>query len=369
MKAMFRRLTDQTLGRGDSAITVPVMDGPLRPNRVFDEAPVIFCAPAVDNLTKADEGFYCTSGPSLYKISGSGNSVQAEVLERFASDLSCLAADGKGGLAIGLDGSGVLIRGGAHHGLHVANELQCPTACLFLDPDTLLVTNGSAENTSRRWKHDLMGVGRSGSVWRFDLSTQKRTCLLTDLGFPYGLAQFSRSTILISEAWRHRVILLDLARPLFSEVMLGDLPGYPSRIAAAEEGGYWLSIFAARTQLVEFVLRERRYRERMIREIDPEFWVAPALSSGLSFLEPLQGGGVKQMGILKPWAPPRSYGLVVKCDASFLMQYSFHSRSDGSRHGITSVCESGGELLVSARGAGSIMRISSDRLASVGARQ
>ena len=42
--------------------------------------------------------------------------------------------------------------------------------------------------------------------------------------------------------------------------MLDRLPVYPSRLAAAAGGGFWLTAFAARTQLVEFVLREPAYR-------------------------------------------------------------------------------------------------------------
>ena len=42
--------------------------------------------------------------------------------------------------------------------------------------------------------------------------------------------------------------------------------------------------------------------------------LAPALASGLSFKEPMQGSQLKQMGILKPWSATRSYGLVLRCD-------------------------------------------------------
>ena len=97
--------------------------------------------------------------------------------------------------------------------------------------------------------------------------------------------------------------------------MLDHLPVYPSRLSPASAGGFWLTAFAARTQLVEFVLRENAYRRRMMAEIDPEYWIAPKLKSGQSFLEPMQGAHIKTMGVVKPWAPPRSYGLVIRLDA------------------------------------------------------
>ena len=63
------------------------------------------------------------------------------------------------------------------------------------------------------------------------------------------------------------------------------------------------------------------------------FWMAPALASLGKFEEPLQGSGLKQMGILKPWAATRSYGLVVRCDDDMQPMFSYHSRADGTIHG------------------------------------
>ena len=139
--------------------------------------------------------------------------------------------------------------------------------------------------------------------------------------------------------------------------LVAELPGYPSRMSAAAGGGFWLSCFVCRSQLVEFVLREPAYRQRMIQEIDPRYWIAPALSSGHSFLEPLQGAGVKQMGMLKPWAPPRSYGLVLRVSADGRVLSSLHSQVDGRHHGVTAVVECAGALWVASKGAGRLLRI------------
>jgi hypothetical protein len=38
-------------------------------------------------------------------------------------------------------------------------------------------------------------------------------------------------------------------------------------------------------------------------------------------------------------------------------QRSLHSRADGDVHGVTSMCEAGGRLLVGARGSGKIVAI------------
>ena len=145
--------------------------------------------------------------------------------------------------------------------------------------------------------------------------------------------------------------------------LLRHLPVYPSRLSPARGGGFWLTAFTARTQLVEFVLREPAYRRRMIAEIDPEFWVAPRLRSGHSFKEPLQGAHIKTMGVLKPWAPPRSYGLVIRLGADGLPRTSLHSRADGVNHGIVAAVEVGDHLVMIAKGPGRVIRLP---LASLG---
>ena len=63
------------------------------------------------------------------------------------------------------------------------------------------------------------------------------------------------------------------------------------------------------------MLSEDDFRDEMMRTIAPDYWIAPALATtGSDCLEPMQIGGVKALGIQKPWAPPRSYGLLVRID-------------------------------------------------------
>ena len=69
------------------------------------------------------------------------------------------------------------------------------------------------------------------------------------------------------------------------------------------------------------------------------------------------------MGISKPWAPPRSYGLVVRLGSDGLPRYSLHSRSDGHHHGIVSAVEASGYLYMLSRGAGLLLRVGVDGLA------
>jgi hypothetical protein len=96
----------------------------------------------------------------------------------------------------------------------------------------------------------------------------------------------------------------------------------------------------------------------MMREIETGYWVAPALASGATYLEPMQGAHIKTMGILKPWAPPRSYGLVIRLAPDGLPRYSLHSRVDGTNHGVTAAVECRGELFILAKGRRRVLRLS-----------
>ena len=80
----------------------------------------------------------------------------------------------------------------------------------------------------------------------------------------------------------------------------------------------------------------------------------------------VQGAGIQQMGVRKPWAPPRSYGLVIYLDAEFRPRASLHSRADGIHHGIVAAAEAAnGDLYVLSAGAQAVLKIRSETLASL----
>ena len=107
--------------------------------------------------------------------------------------------------------------------------------------------------------------------------------------------------------------------------------------------------------MVEFILTEEEYKNRMMAEIDPSLWVSPTYRSGKHIREPLQQSGIKTMGYLKPWAPAFSYGLVVRFDQDLIPLASYHSRTNGNFHGTTSVVvDERQNILVTSRGDGKL---------------
>jgi hypothetical protein len=345
------RALDKLLGRGEAAVTVPPLDGSLRPNRKLDEATERLPLPGVDCLAVVSGDLLASADGALFALAGGA----WQRLRKSEGEIACLAAVGDGGVAVALATGDVLVQGGRFDGRRYRlPDLQCITA-MTVSGDGLMVTNGSASNAANDWQLDLLQRNASGSVWRIDLASNNAAKLADGLAYPAGIA-VDGSAVVVSEAWKHRIVRVDASgkpAPLYA-----DLPGYPGRLSPASDGGHWLAVFAPRSQLVEFVLREPTYRSRMVAEVPRPFWVAPKLRSGRSFYEPLQGGGVKHLGLLKPWAPTLSAGLCVKLDGAFQPAFSLHSRADGATHGVTSIVEHGGHLYAAARGEGVVVSLS-----------
>jgi hypothetical protein len=352
-----RRLVDQVLGRGEAATTVPPFDGQLKPNQLLEQAPVIGEFDAPEDLATDGKAVLLANGPTVLRLGDDPPTVVA----RFDGTVTALCCLPDGGMAVALDGREVRILGGAFDGKRWQQAAGAPfhaVNAIATDGDgrSLLVTDGSRTQPYERWCHDLMERGQGGRVVSLDPQGGERQ-LAAGLGYAFGVTVAGQE-VWVSESWRHRLVAVGGN----ARTVLAHLPVYPSRLVPAPGGGFWLTAFTARTQLIEFVLRETAYRRRMMREIDPQYWIAPRLSSGHTFLEPMQGAHIKTMGILKPWAPPRSYGLVIRLTAEGLPRYSLHSRVDGTHHGVVAAVECGGALFVLAKGPRKLLRLSVAKL-------
>jgi hypothetical protein len=352
--------SDRMLGRGQASITVPVFDGALKSNTWVEDAALLAHLAAPVDLASDGKFVFVADGNKVWQHEGTHTQWaprEAAIVDAHVSAIACVPG---GGLALALEGREVRIVGGPHDGLVFTSAdgkaLSCVNALAFGSDGKLLASDGSATQPPDRWKHDLMGLGHSGRLIAFDLATGQGHERAAGLGYAFG-ACAAGDAALVCESWRHRVLRIASSGGAPMPV-IDNLPGYPSRITQAAGGGYWLTCFALRTQLVEFVLREPAFRKRMMQEIDPAYWIAPALNSGNTFLEPMQGAHLKMMGVVKPWAPPRSYGLVIRLSEEGLIQYSLHSRFDGQNHGVVAAVECGGHLYLVAQGPRRLLRLS-----------
>ncbi|TIQ36410.1 MAG: hypothetical protein E5X48_09500 [Mesorhizobium sp.] len=331
------------------AVTIPPLDGAFRPNTRLDDVPAFAELTEADNLLVADDRLLASSGNAVFAIASSG---EPSVVETFPATVTALAASPAGELTVGLETGKLLIAGKE---VLLPAEVRCITALAYARDGSLWLANGSSRHASSQWAADLMEHGASGSLWKRDASGSAFRKVAGDIAFPYGLHPIG-GDVLVSESWRHQLVRFDGSSGSRSTV-LAHLPGYPARLSPSGDGGAWLALFAPRNRLIEFVLQEKRYREDMIGQVPPAYWIAPALASNRSFLEPLQCGGIRTMGIHKPWSPSRSYGLVARLDKNMQPLFSLHSRANGTRHGICSVAEKDGRLFVASKGGDCVLAL------------
>jgi hypothetical protein len=342
-------LFDSLLGRGSAAVTVPPLDGALKPNSLLEDLPKGIRAEAPDNLV-------VRSGTLLWSEGGRIVDRAGATIADAGSEITAMAASQAGLLAVATVAKGLSIYDPASSDVtpRWQRKLEHVTALDFARDGRLFFCVGSRRTPPTAWSRDLMERNVDGWVGQADVASGAVREIGSRLAYPNGIVESPDGALLVSESWASHIVKLQCDGRK-KQVVFDEIPGYPGRLSRRSKGGYWLAIFAPRNQLIEFVLREPRYRKAMIRDVPPSYWVAPAYRSGDSFHEPLQGGALKQMGILKPWAPTRSYGLVVELDENIVPVRSFHSRSDGTRHGITSVVELDGELWMSSRGGGEVL--------------
>ncbi|MEZ2330297.1 hypothetical protein AB6802_11260 [Mesorhizobium sp. RCC_202] len=331
------------------AVTIPPLDGAFRPNTRLDDAPAFAQMTEPDNLLVNGERLLASSGNTVFAVVAKG---EPTVVETLPATISALALSPTGELTVALE-TGKLLIGGEE--ISLPADIRCITALAYPKDGTLWLANGSAEHAPSQWAADLMKKGASGSLWKRDRAGGDFRKVAGDIAFPYSLHPIG-ADVLVSESWRHQLIRFDSATGNRSTV-LAHLPGYPARLSPASDDGAWLTLFAPRNRLIEFVLQETHYRQDMIDQVPSAYWIAPALASNRSFLEPLQCGGIRTMGIHKPWSPSRSYGLVAKLDKDMRPQFSLHSRANGTRHGICSVAEKDGRLFIASKGGDCVLAV------------
>ncbi|MGE3772463.1 MAG: SMP-30/gluconolactonase/LRE family protein [Gammaproteobacteria bacterium] len=343
----------------DAADVLPVMDGPWTPNRGLDVARTLGPAlPGCDDLAAGADGrAFVSADRAIWSMSTQDLATRSLYAE-CEHAVGALLAQGDT-LYAALEDRGVVrldaaARETARLDRVAGRPLRCVTALAALPDGRLLIADGSARHPASRWTHDLMEKGASGRIVLAAADLSQASVLADGLAWPAGLLADARGECLwFSESWRHRVQCLDLAGACTP--VLRNLPGYPGRLGRDPAGGAWLAVFAARTHLVELVLRERKYREEMLATIDPQFWIAPSLHASGHYLEPLQGGALKKLGVVKPWAPPRSYGLVARLSAELECSASLHSRAGGLHHGITAARAIDARLVVVSKGSGRLL--------------
>ncbi|MBT4265618.1 MAG: SMP-30/gluconolactonase/LRE family protein [Deltaproteobacteria bacterium] len=365
MIARIQKLIQQYVYGHSSQLVIPVLDGALHPNNRIDTCDVVKDSLAMpDDLVIDQNGTVYISCENKVLKSASLGEAQFDVYAEFNGITGGLSFHPDGSLMVCVSGEGVWFvnASGALEKMALSLEkpLLSPT-CIAPGPDGVIyITDGSCRHILENWVRDLMEKRSDGRLIQYDPQTKKSKVLLSKLRYPHGICVNTiNNSLILTESWAHQISQypLDNIRAETRKDFMRNLPGYPSRIIPTADENYWVALFARRTQLIELILEEKQYRLEMMRQIEPPYWVAPSLKPNQSYLEPLQGGQIKQLGEMKPWAPPRSYGLVIRVDKHGEVKESLHCRSEGERHGITGLYQHLDQLYIVSKGGGCLLKV------------
>jgi hypothetical protein len=355
--SLVRDIIDRVLFPNREIHVIPVLDGAFSPNQRLDEARELGNEIArPDDLALGPDGaLYVSSGNTILRCSGMDYAERGE-FARLPASVGGLAWTTDGRLLACVSGRGLcaLSGGGEIVGWLEAVggvSLACPTSVAAAGDGTIYVTDGSRANAPDHWLADLMeNRAPSGRLISCDPRLGAARVLADGLAWPSGaVVTHDDGEIWFCESWTHRLSAISRVSG-GRRLIVKNYAGYPARITRGAAGDYWMAFFGLRTQLTEFVLREREFCEAMMKTVPPDLWIGPTLDGRFNYREPTQIGRIKKLGIQKPWAPARSYGLVARLNSEGEATESLHSRVDGRIHGVTSVRAVGARVIAASKG-------------------
>jgi hypothetical protein len=352
---------------------IPVLDGAFSPNQRLDQARQLG-----DEIERPDDialgpdgALYVSTENRILRCSGAdfedrkvfaelGALVGGLAWTRDGRLLACISKQGL--VALSLSGEAVSRLENAG-----GNKIACPLSVTVAPDGTVYLTDGSRGNPPELWLADLMqNRPPSGRLIACDPELNQATVRADKLAWPLGVVVSPNGAeVWVAESWAHRLAAYPRGGGK-EHVIARNYSGYPARLAGDDAGDVWMAFFGLRTQLTEFVLRERAFCEEMMRTVPPELWIGPALDGRFDYREPTQVGRIKKLGIQKPWAPARSYGLVVRLDSQGEAIESLHSRVEGRIHGVTTVRPIGSRVLAVSKGRNRLVELPPARGAEEG---
>jgi SMP-30/Gluconolactonase/LRE-like region len=341
---------------------IPVLDGGFSPNQRLERAETLATFEAPDCIARAADGrLYVSAGDAI--LTASAQSANFETFATLPAKAGGLAVAADGTVLACVDGQGVVALDTTGRIVARLTEaggvpLSCPTDVAVAADGSVFVTDGSSHNHAEAWLVDLMqNRAGSGRVVVCDAGLTNARVLADGLSWPAGIAiSHDEAEVLVTESWRHRLTAYS-RKNAAARVLVKNFSGYPGRVRRGPGKDYWIAFFALRTQLTEFVLREHAFRIRMMQQVSPELWIGPTLGGRVDYREPTQIGRIKKLGIQKPWAPARSYGLVARLDGDGYAIESLHSRTSGKLHGITCAVQADSRLLAVSKGHGKLAAV------------
>lgn len=327
--------------------TIPPFEAGLRPNRRLDDSSTLLAHGAYepDDLLVRDSGdIVFSSGDTVFTLAGE----IVTPLATLGGQVGALLAIGASVVAA-VDGVGLVTIDAAGSARDLCTDAlvaSCVTDLALLPDGAVLATIGSS--TVRDWAAALVAGDRTGRIVRVDGTHAEIAA--DGLGWPAGIETASDTEVVVSLSFDHRIERRASAALGSPGAPVGaSLPVYPGRIRATDDG-WWVAAPYARNRFTELLLDEPDLLREMAATIRPDQWFVPRLRCPNPYTDTLQLGQLRVLGVIKPWAPARSYGLAFRLDRRGRIAESVHSRADGDRHGVTGVASRDGRILVAARG-------------------
>ena len=321
--------------------SIPPFEAGLRPNSRLDAAPRLLAVDEYepDSIVALPNGdLQFTAAGSVFQYS---NGEVTEVAN-FGARASALDFDGES-TVVAVEGRGLVAVDAYGYVSDVSTDpavQNCVTDISIGDDGTLYVTVGSDRLSPDEWARALMQRDRTGSLVRVD--GDRVETLLGGLGWPAGVLVGGSDTqsVLVSSSLDSYVSAFNGVRRKLAPVV-SNVPFHPGRLRHGRQGGCWVMAPYVRNRFTEMIMTEPEFLADMMETIEPREWLVPRLRSERPHADALQMGQLRVLGVIKPWAPPRSYGLVAHLATSGRFDYSAHSRADGNAHGITDLAPVG----------------------------
>jgi ribose transport system permease protein len=133
------------------------------------------------------------------------------------------------------------------------------------------------------WPTDSLEGRGNGRIICYDPGSKKTTTVLRNLIFPNGVVLASdRESIMFAESWNCSIKRYWFAghKRGSTEIVIGNLPGYPDNINRASDGNYWLALMGIRSPAFDLAMRKPGFRRRMSKQLPGDEWLSPNINTG-----------------------------------------------------------------------------------------
>jgi len=130
---------------------------------------------------------------------------------------------------------------------------------------------------------DIIEGRPNGRILCHDPATGATTTIIKRFYFPNGVCvSHDGRCIYVASTSACRVFRHWLSGPRRgkTEIFIDELPGLPDNINRASDGHYWMALVGVRTPTYDLAARKAAFRQRMVKQVPTDEWLAPGLNHG-----------------------------------------------------------------------------------------